>query len=261
MEKMHRRTFCGTSLLALPLMNVFAGETDNKCCSDSQDPVMEVLADEFARTTFDGARNGFGTGHFQQYAGQVRIFDAHLDNKGINKKVDKNLDEDNYHLLDPDRTVRMTADYWKKHGVLINESNLRDQVSLDMDSYGRMKKTIKKGGGVQALHQSFAEAFERKARELETVVVRGGPMIRNGQVTFPVPGNPAHQIKSADLVLDFHSFIGIDLDCLCKAMAVEGAILAIICAFGCVPCCVPSAVLLALETLINSIGFCDPSLC
>ena len=261
MEKMNRRVFCGTSFLALPLMGVFAGEKENRVCSNIPDPITDVLADEFAKTTFDGARNGFGAGHFRQYAGYVRIFDAHLHAEGTNKKLDNKMDEDDYHLLDQDRTVRSTAEYWKKHGVLINENILRDHISFDMDSYGSMKKTIKKMGGVQILHERVAEALERKARETETVVFRGGPVIRNGNVIFPAVGNPLHQLKPVDLQLDVHSFIGIDLDCLCKAMAVEGSILALLCVLGCVPCCAPSAVLLALETLMGSVGFCDPTLC
>ena len=261
MNSMNRRAFCGTSLLALPLMNAFAGEKGKKCCSDIQDPLMDVLADEFAGTTFDGARNGFGAGHFRQYAGQIRILDAHLENEGINKKLNNKLDEDDYHLLDPDQMVRMTKEYWKEHGVLLNENNLRDQVSLDMDSYWRMKKAIKKGGGVRALHRSVAEALTQKATESETIVFRGGPMIRNGQVAFPASGNPVHQIKPAEYVLDFHSFIGLDLDCLCKAMATEGALLTILCALGCVPCCAPAGILLALEILISLFGYCDPSQC
>ena len=261
MEKMNRRVFCGTSFLALPLMSVFAGEKGNKACCDISDPITDVLADEFARTTFDGARNGFGARHFRQYAGYVRIFDAHLHSEGTNKKLDNKMDEDDYHLLDQDRTVRLTTEYWKKHGVLINENNLRDHISFDMDSYRSMKKAIKKMGGVRILHERVAEALERKARETETVVFRGGPVTRDGNVIFPAAGNSPHQIKSVDLQLDIHSFIGIDLDCLCKAMAVEGSILALLCVLGCVPCCAPSAVLLALETLMDSTGFCDPTLC
>ena len=53
MEKMNRRVFCGTSFLALPLMGVFAGEKKNRVCSNIPDPIPDVLADEFAKTTFD----------------------------------------------------------------------------------------------------------------------------------------------------------------------------------------------------------------
>lgn len=261
MGRVSRRSFCGTSLLALPLASVFAKENGNKCCSDISDPIMDALADEFARTTFDGARNGFGADHFRQYAGHVRIFDAHLEANGTNRKFDKKLDEDDYHLMDPDATVRTTTEYWKKHGVLMNENKLRDRISFDFDSYRSLKKAIRKGGGVRALHKSVAEAFERRAKETETIVFRGGPMIRNGYVTFPASRNSGHQIKPAELILDFHSFIGIDLDCLCKAMAVEGAILALLCVVGCVPCCAPSAVLLGLETLMAHTNICDPDLC
>jgi len=260
MEKMNRRVFCGTSLLTLPLVSAFAGENKNNVCSDISDPIMDVLADEFAKTTYDGARDGFGSEHFRRYAGHIRILDAHLHAEGTNKKLDKKMDEDDYHLLDPERTVRMTTEYWKKHGILMNEDTLREQISFDMDSYRLIKKAIKKRGGVRSLHESVAEALERKARESETTVFRGGPIVRNGLVMFPAAGN-SHQIKPAELILDFHSFIGVDLDCLCKAMAVEGAVLALLCAFGCVPCCVPSAVLLAIEILINSNGACDPTLC
>ncbi len=261
MERMNRRSFCGASLLVLPLMNGFAGEREEKCCSEISDPIMDVLADEFAKTTFAGSRNGFGAEHFRQYAGLVRIFDAHLDAKGTNKKLDKKMDDDDYYLLNPDRTVRMTTEYWKKHGVLINENNLRDQISFDMDSYRSMKKVIKAGGGVRVLHKNVAESLERKARESETVVFRGGSRIRNGQAMIPASGNPDHQLKPAVIEFDVHSFIGIDLDCLCKAMAVEGSILALICALGCAPCCAPAAILLALETLMDSTGICDPDLC
>ena len=264
MEKVSRRVFCGTSFLAYPLMNVFAKQKKNAACTDtsiSEDPIMDVLAKQFAETTYDGARKGFGSEHFRQYAGYVRIYDAQLYALGTDKKFDENMEEDDYHLLDPDNTVRMTADFWKKHGVLLNENNLRGQVSFDRDSYRQIKKTIKKMGGIRALHGSLAEAFERKAEEAEQSVFRGGPIVRNGKVIFPADGNPVHWIKPAEIVFDVHSFIGIDLDCLCKAMAVEGAVLALICVVGCVPCCTASAVMLALEILMNTMGGCDPELC
>lgn len=264
MEKVSRRVFCGTSVMAYPLMNVIAKQKRNSACTDTavlEDPIMDVLADEFAQTTYDGARKGFGSEHFRQYAGYVRIYDAQLYARGTNKKLDKKMDEDDYHLLDPDNTVRMTAEYWKKHGILLNENSLREQVSFDRNSYRLMKKAIKKMGGVRALHRSLADAFEHKAEEAEQSIFRRGPIVRNGQVIFPAAGNPVHQIKPVELVLDVHSFIGIDLDCLCKAMAVEGAILALICVVGCVPCCTASAVMLALEVLMNTMGGCDPELC
>ncbi len=262
MERMNRRSFCGASLLMLPLMSGFAGESEEKCCSESSDPIMDVLAGEFAKTTFDGARKGYESEHFRQYARIVRILDAHLDAEGTNKKLDKKLDDDDYEILNPDRSVRMTAEYWKKHGVLINEKNLRDQISFDMSSYRSMKKVIKAAGGVRVLHRNVAESLERKARQSESVVFRGGSGTPKGrQLVLPASGNPDHQLKPATIEFDVHSFIGIDLDCLCKAMAVEGSILALLCVVGCAPCCAPSAILLALETLMDSTGVCDPDLC
>jgi hypothetical protein len=267
MEKMNRRNFCGASLLALPLMNVFAEDKGIDGFSSESDPVMNALADEFTRTTLDGAHNGFGSTHFRQYAGLVRIFNAHLDAKGTNRRLNKKLDDDDYYLLNPERTVRITMEYWKKRGVILNEDTLTSMAVIDGNSYGSIKKAIKKQGGIEKLHESIAEAFDRMAEEHETTAFRSGLTFHNGSIIFPaVRGGSRrnHFLNVQDVNpgdLDPHMFIGIDLDCLCKAMKVEGALLSILCVTVCPPCCVPAALMLALATLGESMGFCDSKKC
>jgi hypothetical protein len=267
MEKIHRRTFCGASLLAFPLMNLFAGEKDLPGVCEESDPVMESLAREFARTTLDGMQNGFGAVHFRQYAGQFRILDALLEANGTNSRLNRKLDEDDFRLLDPDRVIRMTTGYWKKHGIDLNRENLEAQFSMDADSYRQVKLAIKKQGGIRALHESIAEAFERKASEYSGSVLKGGMTIRNGNSRIPASASSACrsfqkvQFDPGQFPLDMQPFIGVQMDCLCRAMVTEGAALSLLCVFGCVPCCVPAAILIAAELLMENNGQCNPKNC
>jgi hypothetical protein len=266
MEKIHRRSFCAASLLAFPVVKLFAEDNNAGNICSEPDPIMDALADEFTRTTLDGARNGFGAVHFRQYAGQVRIFNAHLNAKGTVGRLNRMLDEDNYNLVDPDRAASIATEYWKKRGIVLNEGNLSAQLSSDAESYGLVKNDIKRRGGVQALHERIAEAFERKAEEYSTAVYRGRLAIRNGVIVLPaaVSSSPTlvGQAQFINTQFDIHAFIGADIDCLCKAMLVEGAALSILCALIiCPPCCVSAAFLLGMAIIMEQMGMCKPSEC
>jgi hypothetical protein len=273
MEKMNRRGFCGASLMALPLMKVFAEENGINTLLSETNPVLDTLADEFTRTTLDGVQNGFRAHHFRQYAAQVRIFNACLDAEGVNNTLDGKLDEEDYYLLNPDNTVQFTVEYWKKHGVLINEDDLAYRMAIDENSYKMTKKAIKKMGGVRKLNERIALAFERRAEKYTSTAYHSGLTINNGSVKFPVLSG--HECKTGfrnvqyedfedleDLQnMDPHLFIGLDLDCLCKAMITEGALLTIGCVTVCQPCCVPAGILLGIATLMEQLDLCDSDKC
>jgi hypothetical protein len=276
MEKMNRRNFCGASIMALPLMNVFAEENGINTLLNETNPVLDTLADEFTRTTLDGVQNGFRAHHFRQYATQVRFFNACLDAEGVNNTLNAKLDEEDYYLLNADNAVQFTVEYWKKHGVLINEEDLAYRMAIDENSYKMTKKAIKKMGGVRKLNERIALAFERKAEKFISTAYQSGLTINNGSIQFPVLSG--HGCKTGfrnvqyeglegfedleDLQnLDPHLFIGLDIDCLCKAMVTEGALLTIMCVTICQPCCVPAGILLGISTLMDELGFCDSDRC
>ena len=267
MQTMTRRYFCGASVLALPLARVFAGTAEDDLGPGFSDPVLDVLAEEFARTTADGAKRGFGSEHFIRYAGQVRLFDAFLEEKGTNAKINRMLDEEDFYLMDPYGNAYIIGKYWKRRGILFDEVQLTKLASLDAHSYRTVKKQIKKQGGVRALHEGIAAAFERKAEEFASTGFRSGLTTRGGFLRFPSHSSPAaaDALKNVQLemfsVLDPSLFDGVDMDCLCKAMSVEGALLSILCATICQPCCVPAAIILALSTLLESFDFCDSDRC
>jgi hypothetical protein len=50
-------------------------------------------------------------------------------------------------------------------------------------------------------------------------------------------------------------------DCLCRAMVVLSAILALICLCGCAPCCLASASMSAVEKLMEGLRLCNPNNC
>lgn len=276
MEKMNRRNFCGASIMALPLMNVFAEENGINTLLNETNPVLDTLADEFTRTTLDGVQNGFRAHHFRQYATQVRFFNACLDAEGVNNTLNAKLDEEDYYLLNADNAVQFTVEYWKKHGVLLNEDDLAYRMAIDENSYKMTKKAIKKMGGVRKLNERIALAFERKAEKFISTAYQSGLTINNGSIQFPVLSG--HGCKTGfrnvqyeglegfedleDLQnLDPHLFIGLDIDCLCKAMVTEGALLTIMCVTICQPCCVPAGILLGISTLMDELGFCDSDRC
>jgi len=267
MQKMNRRYFCGTSLLALPLTRVFAREKDGDIITSVSDPVMDSLSDEFVRTTIDGTKKGFGSEHFHRYAGQIRIFNANLEDKGTNSKMNKRLDDDDYYLLNPDANVASTRKYWKQRGILFDENYLMKLAAVDVHSYNTVRKAIKKQGGVQALHELIAVAFEHKAEEYASIGFQSGLTIHNGFLHFPASSGPAHADVLMNVQLEMlyslysNLFGEMNIDCLCKAMSVEGAVLAILCATICQPCCVPAALMLAFVTLMESLGYCSSDQC
>jgi hypothetical protein len=258
MGKIDRRKFCGTAILASPLLCLRAKGGEDLL--DQTDAVLDVLADEIARIAADGAQNGFKAEHLRRCAGVMRTFNARMEEKGTNRELNSRLDDDDFYRLDPPLMAQKAADYWDRHGIRLNKDDLMAQLRMHPTVYREMKKSIKKLGGVRALHASVANALERKAKEYETVAFRGGATVRNGRITFNASGRTC----SAAFIpaqLDLSMYVGMNLDCLCRAMVVEGALLALICLAGCVPCCAQGAFLLAMEKLLEGLNLCNPSKC
>jgi hypothetical protein len=219
MDTIARRSFCGTALMGLPLLKLAAEGRSGR--DDGPSPIIDNLADEISRITFDGAQHGFNGEHFRRYAGVMRTFDAVLEDKGINRELDKELDDDDYYKLDLRRASEATVDYWNKHGIAFDQGNLASLMAIDAAKYREIKKAIKRQGGVRAIHRSAAEAFEHKAREHGehgAALLKVRPTLHNERVVFP-------GIKEPEFVLaQFDSSI----DCLCKALLTEGYILVIL---------------------------------
>jgi hypothetical protein len=290
MENTTRRKFCGTAILALPALAVIAKAKTNDIDDDfpdSRDPIFNSLADEFTRITVDGSRNGFKAEHFRSYAGFMRVFDAQMENKGINRETDKALDEDDFYKLNPFRSARSISDFWRKRKIEIREDELIERLTMDWKIYQEWKKAIKKQGGIRALHARVAEAFEQKAKELETSALRNGPFIRQGRIEFPRKEEQANFMKAQyedpdRLIKEFiiegsiismpilggiyeifkSTSSALNYHCLCRAMVVEGSILSLACLTTlCLPCCTPAATLLAVEKLMEGVGLCSPTQC
>jgi hypothetical protein len=271
MEKIGRRSFCGTALLTFPLLSLCAKDNDRASGSDQPDPLIDILAGEFVRTTADGAQNGFRAEHYRQYASQVRILDAGLESRGMNGEINKRLDdEDDYYRLNPEFAAKNTATFWRKQGVLLNESDLAARLAVDREAYREAKKTIKQRGGVRALHASVAAVFERKAHEQGTAALRGGPVFQNGRILFPPASDTSRSSKFMAVQFDPQAALdsmypnivrGPNWDCLCRAMIVEGSLLALACLAFILPLCEAGAFLLALEKLMEGLGICDAKRC
>ena len=260
MEKIARRKFCGAAIVAFPLLRLHAQE--NEVPYDQSDLVLEALADEIVRITADGAGAGFKAEHFRRYAGIVRTFDAHLENKGTNRELNNRLDDEDLYKVDPASTARVTVEYWQKKGIHFNENEFAARLALDPTTYRETKRAIKKQGGVRAVHKAIADALERKAKEYETVAFKGGNAIRNGRIDVGKPG--AFRQPEFVAAQYFPPWLsGAQMDCLCKAMVTEGVLLTIVCVVCpvCQAVCIPAAVLLAIEKLIESFGWCTPSSC
>jgi len=266
MEKIARRSFCGTALLAFPLMRLYANPQECDNCTDPSDPVMDILAEEFRRTTADGAENGFKADHYRQYASQIRILDARLESKGLNAEFNRRLEEDDFHQFNPARVAKSTADYWKKHGIILDENDLTARFSIDHADYYRMQKAIKKQGGIRALHASIAEALERKAREQGSVALKGVAELRNGRIVLPSRANSSRPSKFMTIQYELPPYdipymFGLNLDCLCRSMATVGAALSVLCSWGVVAFCEPAGIILGIELLLESLKLCDPGRC
>jgi hypothetical protein len=264
MDMTTRRMFCGTALLAFPMLQMFTackqGIADDLV--GAPDPLLDTLADEFTRISADGAQNGFRAEHFRRYAELTRIFDAHLESQGTNQEIDRRLDKDDVQKLNPAQAAHNAVNYWRRHGIDFREDELADRLTMDSRAYREAKKEIKKMGGAHVLHTRIADALERKAKEYETAVLRGGAAVRDGRVSFPGKGMGTQPRFMNVQFYESMSSYYLNLNCLCRAMVVEGAILALLCAIGFCPAfCAPAALLLALEKLLEGLGLCNPGGC
>jgi len=260
MQKIARRMFCGAAIAAFPLLRSYSRGADFQ--DDSPDFVLDTLADEIARITADGAENGFRAEHFRRYAGVIRTFDAHLEDKGTNGEVNKKLDEDDAHRMDPAAAARVIAEYWKKKGLVFNEDDLTASLTIDSRAYGETKRAIKRQGGVRMIHKAVAEVFERKAKEAENAAFRGGPAKHNGRIFVGNPG-ASRQPEFMAVQFDYTYMNGTSVDCLCKAMVTEGVLLTMACLLcpGCQALCVPAGIMLAIEKLMEAMATCMPQRC
>ena len=258
MQKIARRMFCGTALMAFPMLALPLEKNENGGPSDS---MLDIIADEFTRITADGAQNGFTAEHFRRYAANMRFYDAHLEIRGMNKELNSRMDDDDFHKLKPGRAAQITAEYWRKHGIYFDSDDLASGLFLDWQTYRSLKMAIKKHGGVHKIHERIADALDRKAKEFDAAVFRGGPAFKEGRVSFPKSGVTSRSDYMA-VQYDVSMFLGVNLDCLCRALIVEGSILSLMCITGlCVPCCGPAAFMLAFEKLMEGLSMCSSSAC
>jgi hypothetical protein len=300
MEKTTRRMFCGTAFMALPVLTLAAGrkEAGMNIPLLSSEPILETLADEFADITADGAQNQFASSHFRRYAGLIRMLDLQMECRGISGEVDKRLDDDDFHLMNPVRSARFVSDFWRKRNL-----HLRDEGLLNVDGswYREGKKRIKKMGGVRALSAQTALLFEIKARQHESASLRGGPYMRQGKILFPrqpekplfvnaqypgpMTGMPDFtQIGNVIGLLDGGGFsilfpdksnelilnsIGEPLenfsrrlDCLCRFLQLMGAALVGLDSYmPCTPCAIIGAMWIMAEALLESMLACNAERC
>jgi len=280
MEKIARRMFCGTAMMAFPLLRLHAGTGED--VPSLADAVIDILADQISGITADGAQNGFKAEHFRRYAGLVRTFDAYLEQKGTNRQFNDRLDDDDFYRVNPAFTAQITAHYWQKHAISVDENELAAQLTITAAEYRELKKAIKRRGGAQALHNAIAAMFDLKAKELESSVVRigavfGNPIRLPNRGKLPRPKFIPAQFQIPDLsgimspdlagvippeLATILASYGSSLDCLCKALLVEGSVLALFCALAaCVPCCPIAAIAIALKNLLEAFHMCDANNC
>ncbi len=251
------------TIISLPLLCLNAKGAEG--VPDPSDPILDVLADEIAQIAADGAREGFKAEHFGRAAALIRTFDARLEERGANRRFNLNLGDEDFHKLNPSLAAGRIARYWENHGVRIDEEDTRFRLSMDAFMYREMKKIIKTNGGIRPLHAAVVKALRRKAKECGSGAFRGGAVIANGLVVFPssnAVGANFTRVQFEELPFDPLMFAGLNIDCLCKAMVVEGAIMSILCATAICPvCCAPAAIILGAEKLLEVMGLCSPDKC
>jgi hypothetical protein len=215
MEEIARRKFCGMTILSLPLLCINAKgaiEPENP-----SDPILDIIADELARIAADGAQEGFKAEHFRRSAALIRTLDARLEEKGANRRINRQLQKNDFHKIKPSFMARNAVNYWRKHGVHLNEEDLRTQLSMDSFAYREMKKAIRKHGGIRMLHAAVAQALEQKAKEPGLVSSQGGAVIKNGVVSFTsskaLRAN-FMKVQFEDLPFDPTMFLGSSFDCM-----------------------------------------------
>jgi hypothetical protein len=260
MENLARRTFCGTVLAGLPLLYLHANEIDDP--SDDSDPVVEALSDEFYRVTAEGAQAGYRSEHFRRYAGIIRTFDVHLEAKGVNREFNRRLDDDDSSKINPLRSARHTVQYWEKHGIYFNENDIASRLRIDPAQYRAMKMRIKREGGIRVLNKGIINALEKRANENETIAFKGGAVFQNGRLIFPSKISRT-EFMNVQIPFDIspNVIIGINMDCLCKALIASGVFLEFLSLMACPVCAIAGSIYLALEKLLESFKICDPQKC
>lgn len=260
MRNIARWMLCGAVLCFFPPSEPKA--QDGEVLQSRPVSVMDAMAEDMIRITSDGVQNGFKAEHFRRYAALVRTLDAHLEESGTNRELENRLSEDDAAKLNPALFARITAEYWKKKGIQFDEQELKARLSMNGKSYLETKAAIKRMGGVRALHKAVADALEQKAKDIEAAVSQAVPALHRSR---PVVGGRVLDIRPEFLPAqyDLSYLVGLNVDCLCKAMVTEGVILSIACATCpvCQAACAPAAVLLALEKLMEAYGICDPNRC
>lgn len=258
MQTIGRRTFCGTAVMAFPMLMLHADEKGNR--SGQSGTVIDSLADEFTRITTDGAHHGFRGEHFRRYAGIVRTLDAYMEDKGRSTEVNNRLDDDDFDKVNPAFAAHITTEFWNKHGIEFRENDLAAQYAIDRAKYLEIKKAIKKQGGVRALHASIADIFERKAKDHETVALKSGADVRNGRLVL----SPPRKSQRSEFTTIQFPFVNpfMSPDCICLEMVVAGCLMVALCVTLIAPeCCPIAASIFAFEKLLESLGLCRPSDC
>lgn len=265
MQQLARRSFCGTALIALPALclNAKNGAVPLEHVGEESDAIIDSLTDEIARIAAEGAKSGFRAEHLRRCANIVRVFDARIAEKGTLREADRRLSENDHHKHNPAVAARNATAYCRKHGIQLNEDDLRTRLAVDSSSYRDTKLQIRKMGGLATFHAAIADALERQATEQAGAVIKGNAILRNGIVTFPSARLREAGFVNAQYDINPNVMIGMSgqLDCLCKALMVESAILAILCFTVCPPCCAAAGILAALERLLTAFGACQASSC
>lgn len=265
MQQIARRSFCGTALIGFPALCLHASNSETALdrMSEGSDLILDNLADEIARIAAEGATSGFRAEHLRRCANLVRIFDARIAEKGSIREADRRLNVNDFHKHNPAVAARNATEYCRKHGIQLNEDDLRTRLAVDTTSYRDMKLHIHKMGGLAKFHAAIADALERKATEQAAAVIKGDVILRNGVVAFSGPKVEKAEFVNAQYDINTNVVIGMSsqLDCLCKALMVESAILAILCFTVCPPCCAAAGILAALERLLSAFGACQASSC
>jgi hypothetical protein len=292
MENTTRRMFCGTALTTLSALSLVAAGKDRLSdnLSNSSEPVLEALADEFANVIADGAQKQFKSDHFRRYASLIRMLDMQMECRGINGEVDKRLDDDDFHRMDYVRSARFVSEFWRKRNLYLQDEGLNFNEHL----YREGKKRIKKMGGVRALSAQTSLLFEMKARQYENAAFRGGPYMRQGKILLPNQPEKALFVNAQyfepfqappdlDTLLYNGGFSSLDpnlinlllclidmpanapsplLDCFCSLLLVMGSVLILLgTTFLCTPCWIAGSMWILKERTIESMMICNPHQC
>jgi hypothetical protein len=145
------------------------------------DPMMEMLSKEFSQITLHSVGSRLQGETLRRFASLIRIFDAYMEAKGLNREGDRLLDQADHGKMNPFQAARTSAQYWNKYNVHFDEKELAKHLAIDPALLPAAREQLKKMGGLKSFHDRLAQFLERKSEDVSGISLKGNVILKDGE--------------------------------------------------------------------------------